>query len=188
MSILTLPKILNIGGEDYEINSDFRPCFGIMQVFERTDITDTEKLLAMIGILFVNDVPPEHTDEAITKAFCFLDGGDTEEGHIGTNYGRLYSWEQDAKYIISAVDRTLGISCRIVEYLHWWDFISALMECKECTFSTLIHQRKLKKTNKQSKYDKEWWAENKDIAELKSKVILTPEEQDKYDEFNKLLG
>lgn len=192
MSILKLPITLNVGDEDYEINSDFRPCFGIMQVFERNDLTDTEKLLAMIGILFVDDIeniPPQHLEEAITKAQWFLDCGDepTKNKSI-INIGKLYSWEQDAKYIISAVDLTKGISCRSLEYMHWWDFVSTLMECKECTFSTLIHQRKLKKQGKQSKYDKEWWIENKNIAELKTTVTLTPEEQEKLDKFNKLLG
>lgn len=183
---MTLPKTLNLGGEICDINSDFRPCFGIMQVFEREDLSNAEKLVIMVGILFVKAVPNEHFDEAIDKALWFLNGGETETKQ-NNNYGRLYSWEQDAKYIISAVDITLGVSCRSLNYLHWWDFTSALMECKECTFSALIHQRKIRKQGKQSKIDKEWWAENRGIAELKHKIVLTQEEQEAYDKFNKLL-
>ncbi len=187
MSILKLPKSLNVGGVDREINSDFRPCFGIMEVFERNDLTNAEKLIIMVGILFMDELSPELYDEAIDKALWFLDGGEPTEEKKPSRYGRLYSWEQDAKYIVSATDRTLGISCRGVDYLHWWDFTEALMECKECTFSTLVHQRKLRKQGKQNKWDKEWWTENKDIAELSTKIALTPEEQAKLDEFNKLL-
>jgi hypothetical protein len=183
-----LPKELTVGGINYKINSDFRQSFNIMQIFERKDLSDGEKLVVMIGILFDDDISLEHQDEAIDKAFWFLDGGDTAHKKGGTDYGKLYSWEQDAQYIIAAVNLTLGMSCRGTEYLHWWDFTAALMECKECTFSTLVHQRKLKKQGKQSKVDKEWWAENKEIAELKTSFILTAEEQAALDKFDNLLG
>lgn len=186
--IFKLPRQLTVGGIDYKINSDFRPCFNIMQIFERSDLTAGEKLVVMVGILFDDNIPLEQIDEAAEKAMWFLDGGDTSHKKSGTNYGRLYSWEQDAQYIISAVNLMLGTSCRGLEYLHWWDFTAALMECKECTFSTLIHQRKLKKQGKQSKIDKEWWAENKEIAEIKKTITLSSEEQEIYDKFNKLLG
>lgn len=92
------------------------------------------------------------------------------------------------QYIITAANTLLGFSCRSTKYLHWWEFIASLMECKDCTFSTLIHQRKLKKTGKQEKYDKEWWAENKDIAELRTELILTAEEKAAVDRFNELMG
>jgi hypothetical protein len=182
--MLKLAKALSVGGVDYEINSDWRPCFGIMQAFEREDITTAEKLMIMVGILYVEDIQPENYDEAIDKALWFLD---PSEDKRPSQYGRLYSWERDEKFIISAADQTIG-GCRRKKYLHWWEFTAALMECKECVFSTLVHQRKLKKLNKQNKWDKEWWAENKDIAELKTTVTLSDEEQAKYDEFNKLLG
>ena len=63
--------------------------------------------------------------------------------------------------------------------------MSAFFETGECVFNTIVHQRKLKKTGKQSKADKEWWAENRDIAELK--VELTSDEQEILDAFNALL-
>ena len=59
------------------------------------------------------------------------------------------------------------------------------MESGECVFNTIVHQRKLKRTGKQTKADKEWWAENKDIAELK--VEFTDDEKAILDEFNALL-
>lgn len=82
----------------------------------------------------------------------------------------------------------LGFSSRRSEHLHWWEFIGAFMKIGECTFTTLIHQRKLKKTGKQTKSDKEWWAENKGIAELKIEKQLTAEEQDALNIFNSLLN
>ena len=63
--------------------------------------------------------------------------------------------------------------------------MSAFFESGECVFNTIVHQRKLKKTGKQTKADREWWAENKDIAELK--IELTADEQEVLDTFNALL-
>ncbi len=183
-----LPKSLVVGGIEYDINSHFVTGFNIMQMLERNDISESEKIVAMIGILYNGNIPIQDSEEAAEKAVWFLDGGNTTRQSNGADYGKLYSWEKDAQFILSAVNLTLGISCRSIEYLHWWDFTAALMECKECTFSTLVHQRKLREQGKQNKWDKEWWAENKEIAEIKIEASLTAEEQDALDKFNKLLG
>lgn len=187
MDFMTLPNTLRVGGVEREINSDFRPCFGIMQVFDSPDMPDADKLVAMVDILYIDDIPVEDFREAAEKAMWFLDGGEAARERKGSTYGKLFSWEQDARFIVSAVDQIFG-GCRGKKYIHWWEFTDALMECKECTFSTLIHQRKLRKQGKQNKWDREWWAENRDIAELKTKVTLMPEERAKLDEFNKLMG
>lgn len=185
--ILKLPSSLLVGGEEREINSDFRPCIYIMQIFERADLTVFEKTEIMVGILFVDELPVELIQEAAEKAVWFLNMGDTEESEGGRDYGRLFSWEQDLRFIIAAVDKSAGCSVRIKEHYHWWEFISAFYESGECVFNTIVHQRKLKKSGKQTKTDKEWWAENRDIAELKIEKQLTLEEQRALDKFNALL-
>ncbi|WP_312093475.1 Gp15 family bacteriophage protein [Aminipila sp.] len=189
MDILYLPTSLEVNGKAYDIDSDFRTCIKIFQYLEDNQYNDYEKMQLMLGLLFVNDILEEDIDAAITQASIFLDcGRSSSENSNGLKYGRLYSWTQDLQYIIAAANASLGFSCRGTKYLHWWDFMTALMECKECTLSTLIYQRKLRKQGKQSKADKEWWTENKEIAELENKVILTTEEQTALDKFNKLLG
>lgn len=187
MDILHLPSYLTVQGQEYAINADFRPCISIMQIFERTDLTDYEKIMCMVGILYVDEVPVEHLEEAAEKATWFLNGGEETGEGKGKNYGRLFSWEQDLRFIISATDKVAGGSNRSSDFMHWWDFMSCFMEIGECVFSTLVHQRKLKKTGKQTKADKEWWAENKEIAELKVEKQLTPAEQSAVAEFYRLL-
>lgn len=189
MDILKLPSSLTLQGKEYAINADFRPCISIMQIFERPDLTDEEKLMCMVGILYVDEIPVELLEEAATQATWFLNAGDTGTGEGKANkYGRLFSWEQDLRFIISAIDRTVGCSVRGKDFFHWWDFYSAFMEIGECVFTTLVHQRKLKKTGKQTKTDKEWWSDNKDIAELNVEKQLTPAEQSAAAEFYRLLN
>lgn len=190
MDILYLPKTLSVGGVERGINSDWRACFTILQLLERPDLLYHEQLQVIVGILFDDEIEPEYHYEAVERAFWFLDGGDSpkSDGHNAVSGDRVYSWVQDAKYIIAAVDRVLGRSCRAISYLHWWDFLSAFMEVGECTFTTLVHQRKLRKTGKQSDVDRQWWSENRDIAELRIEKQLSLDEQDALDRFNKLLG
>ena len=186
MDILKLPSSLSLQGQEYAINADWRPCVNIMRMFERTDLTDTEKILCMVGILYKEEIPDSLVTEAAEQAVWFLNLGEATDGKKSTlSLGRLFSWEQDLKFIISAVDKSAGFSIRSREFYHFWEFVSAFFETGECVFNTIVHQRKLKKTGKQSKADKEWWAENRDIAELK--VELTSDEQEILDAFNALL-
>ena len=62
------------------------------------------------------------------------------------------------------------------------------MESGECTFGTIVHQRKLKKQGKQTKADKQWWVENRDIAELRAEKQLSPAERAAVAEFYRLLN
>lgn len=187
MNILELPSSVIVQGKEYAINADFRPCISIMQIFERGDLTDEEKVMCMVGILYVDEIPPHLLEEAAMQASWFLNCGEEAGEHKGRDYGRLFSWNQDLRFIIAGIEKHTG-SIRSHEFYHWWDFISAFMEMGECVFSTIVHQRKLKKTGKQSKPDKEWWADNKDIAELHiTENELTYAEKAAVSEFYRLL-
>ena len=63
--------------------------------------------------------------------------------------------------------------------------MSAFYEIGECTFTTIIYQRKLKKRGKQSEEDKRWWNEFIHIAKLKE--VYTDEETEALQRFEKLL-
>ena len=185
MDILKLPSSFFLQGREYAFNADWRPCVNIMRMFERNDLTDSEKIECMVEIFYKDEIPYRLVPEAAQKAVWFLNLGDESTDKKGSSVGRLFSWEQDLKFIISAVDKSAGFSIRSKEFYHFWEFMSAFFESGECVFNTIVHQRKLKKTGKQTKADREWWAENKDIAELK--VELTADEQEVLDTFNALL-
>lgn len=185
MDILKLPSSFFLQGREYAFNADWRPCVNIMRMFERNDLTDSEKIECMVEIFYKDEIPYRLVPEAAQKAVWFLNLGNETTDKKGSSVGRLFSWEQDLKFIISAVDKSAGFSIRSKEFYHFWEFMSAFFESGECVFNTIVHQRKLKKTGKQTKADREWWAENKDIAELK--VELTADEQEVLDTFNALL-
>jgi len=179
MSMLTLPRSLKINGEDHLINYDFRYGVKIMQMFEDPDLSEAEKAEMMVGILFV-DEPDMSNGEYFKQAYWFInEGEDVKESNV-PDHGRLMSWRQDLKFIVSGVDKVLGKSCRR-ERLHWWEFMSAYREISDSLFAILIQQRKLRNTGKQTKEDREWWSDNENIAYLEP--LLTKEEQQKIAEF-----
>lgn len=183
--VYDLPTSINIRGTDYAIRHDFRPCIDIMLAFEDADLTQEEKVMTMMDILYVDRVPV--CAEAIQKAYAFLDGQiDGEEQKDSGAAKRLYTFTQDGKYIISAVDKVLGYSTRRCEYLHWWEFLSAFLEVGECLFSTIVNMRRQKSRGKLTKEERMLWAENKEMFELRP--LLTVQEKEEIEEYKRILS
>ena len=186
MLTLTLPKSIKLGEKEYPIRSDYRVGIRLMQMFEDPELTDSEKLFIAMRVIFKDAVISGiYLQEALEKTVWFLNGGDLNQTSSAGSQRRLYSWNQDLRFIIAAVDKTVGFSVRGKAFFHWWDFLSAFSEVGESSFSTIVSQRLLKQKGKQTESDIEWWADNVDIAELR--VQRSREEQDAVDRFNKLL-
>ena len=184
--MLTLPNSIKLGEKEYSIRSDYRAGIRLMQMFEDPELTDSEKLFIAMKVIFKNAViPGVYLQEALEKTVWFLNGGELNQTSSSGSQRRLYSWNQDLRFIIAAVDKTVGFSVRGKAFFHWWDFLSAFSEVGESSFSTIVSQRLLKQKGKQTESDIEWWADNADIAELR--VQRSREEQDAVDRFNKLL-
>lgn len=186
MLTLTLPKSIKLGEKEYPIRNDYRVGIRLMQMFEDPELTDSEKLFIAMRVIFKDAVISGiYLQEALEKTVWFLNGGDLNQTSSAGSQRRLYSWNQDLRFIIAAVDKTVGFSVRGKAFFHWWDFLSAFSEVGESSFSTIVSQRLLKQKGKQTESDIEWWADNADIAELR--VQRSREEQDAVDRFNKLL-
>lgn len=186
MLTLTLPKSIKLGEKEYPIRSDYRVGIRLMQMFEDPELTDSEKLFIAMRVIFKDAIISGiYLQEALEKTVWFLNGGDLNQTSSAGSQRRLYSWNQDLRFIIAAVDKTVGFSVRGKAFFHWWDFLSAFSEVGESSFSTIVSQRLLKQKGKQTESDIEWWADNADIAELR--VQRSREEQDAVDRFNKLL-
>lgn len=170
-----LPKKLNICGTDYEIRYDFRPILEICAAIEDPELDKQEKIIVALTVFYLDfdDMPPEHYQEAIKRCFWFINGGEDDRVQNGP---KLVSWEQDAKYIISPVNRVLGQEIRAIHYdgetntggLHWWTFLSAYMEIGDCTFAQIVRIRNLKARGKpMDKSDQEWYRQNRDLVDFK---------------------
>lgn len=172
----TLPKTLDVCGKQYGIRWDWRAALDICAALSDPELDDTERAYAALIILYpeFDDMPPEHYEAALRRCFWFLNGGE-EERENRPNL-KLMDWEQDFPLIVAPVSRVLGADVRGMEALHWWSFLSAYMEIGECTFAHVVGIRaKRAKGQKLSKEEREFYNENADLIEIRSRY--TEEEE-----------
>lgn len=190
MNILTesLPLAIEIDGIEYEINSGFRSCLRIILAFEDNELADAEKRMILLNNLY--KTMPHDITQAIKKGIRFLDGGkDSGNGESnGESELRLYSFEQDASYIMAAFKQTHGIDLDAVE-MHWWKFLALFMDLgSETTFSSLVSLRKRVKTGKATKEERAVAREIKETFDLPDIDRRTPEEREAEAHFMELVA
>ena len=97
-----LPQALEVGGRMYEIRTDFRPALDILEAFNDPELPEENKIQVMMEILFVELPPEEYLNEAVERAYWYLDCGKRSDGKAGP---RVMDWEQDASMIFSAINK-----------------------------------------------------------------------------------
>lgn len=185
MSIYDLPQKLNVQSRDYKIRSDFRPCLDIFTAFEDEELTELEKCRVAYEILYIEKPPVKFYEEALKQAYRFLNGGGMIKGE--SKNSRLFSWNKDSTYIFSGVDKTLGFSSRRTDYLHWWEFLAAFMDISEGMFSIILHLRQSKRKGKLTKEERQYWADNKSLLELKQSTETEEREKAELEAYLKSL-
>ena len=128
-------------------------------------------------ILYIDaDKIPSHCyQEAIKEGLKYLNGGNEDANQV--KRPQLVDWEQDFQYIVAPVNRVIGQEIRAIEYLHWWTFVSAYYEIGDCTFAQIVRIRSQKaKGKKLDKADAEWYRQNRDIVDIKTKYTEKDEE------------
>lgn len=166
---LYLPKQLDICGTTYAIRWDFRAALDICAALSDRDLSDQERALAALMILYpeFDRMPRDHYEEALKRCFWFLNGGEPERKTKPAR--RLMDWEQDFNLIVGPVSRVLGADVRGMPELHWWSFLTAYMEIGDCLFAQVVSLRsKRAKGQKLTKEERVWYRENKDIVDLRT--------------------
>jgi len=189
----SLPEALTVGGEEYPIRTDYRNVLQVFEAFQDPKLTQEEKWIVAIYLLFENfscddDVLEAAQDgfdlgEAMKQISWFISAGQPEKQVLEQP---TYNWTQDEQMIFSAVNKVAGKETRELEYLHWWTFLGYFNEVGEGTFSFIVGIRnKLNKGKKLEKHEKEFLSHNKELVQLKKP--LTKEEQEQEDAYKSLL-
>ncbi len=188
-----LPEALTVGGEDYPIRTDYRNVLQVFEAFQDPELTQEEKWIVAIYLLFEDfacddDVLEAAQDgfdlgEAMKQISWFISAGQPEKQVLEQP---TYNWKQDEQMIFSAVNKVAGRETRELEYLYWWTFLGYFNEVGEGTFSFIVGIRnKLNKGKKLEKYEKEFLSLNKELVLMKKP--LTKEEQEQEDAYKSLL-
>lgn len=177
MSAWELPTYLTVGGENWNIRSDFRAVLDILKYFNDPEYDQDEKWAICLDILYEDfaNMPYQLHNEAAERAIEFIDMGMKDDGKQKPH---TMDWEQDAEVIIPAVNRVTGKEIRALEYMHWWTFLGAYMEIGECLFSSILNIRiKKSKGKKLEKYEQEFYRDNKKLIDLQVKKAERSEEE-----------
>ena len=186
MNVLTdgYPHVVEIDGAEYALNTDYRVGIQIMTAFEDPELTGYEKQSIMLQLLY--PVIPPDTRRAAELAVLYLNCGQEKGAETSDDGNRYYSWTQDARFIMSAIEQTYHVDLSASE-IHWWRFVGMFLDLNEdCFFSKLLYLRKQKAKGKLTKEEQEWYRSIQDIAELPE--VYTSEEQSAIDKFMEQLG
>ena len=175
MDAWSLPTTAEIGGEVYDIRSDYRAALDIMGILEDAELSDAERGAFSLRVFYpdLDRIPRQDLEEAARYMLEFLAGGELKAKPPKT---KLVDWKRDFPLMAAPVNRVLGFECRSAEYLHWWTFLSAYCEIGECFFAQVVAVRKKKRTGKRlEKWEQDFYRANKDVIDLKTE--LTEEEK-----------
>ncbi|MCL2670526.1 MAG: bacteriophage Gp15 family protein [Clostridiales bacterium] len=148
--------LLNGLPEEYDgaaLSADFRNMIQVEQVMRDDDLTDTQKMIASLNLLYP-EIPAD-AEKAVKGLIWFFTRGkdDAEEdSKNGNSASKSFDFDQDAEKIFAAFYATYGISLSTIDYLHWWEFMALLEGLPE---KTLIKRVMYWRTADLSKLHKE---------------------------------
>lgn len=181
-----LPRTVEIDGEEHDIRYDFRVILEIIQMLQDADLTNSEKVEAVLYMFYITPEKITNIKAAVQACFDFID----KDKKPQKKKARLMDWEQDFDYIIAPINRVMGKEIREVEYdpinntggVHWWTFLSAYMEIGgECTMAQIVTIRdKLNRGKKLEKHEREWLKHNHDVVTLNDKITDNDREAINY--------
>lgn len=158
------PTAVEIDGQEYALDTDFRAGVRIMLAFEDETLTQADKRMVMLKLLY-KEIPPD-TQQACELAVLFLDCGEGGR-RDGESAPRLYSFSKDAKYIYSAIKQTHGVDLETIPYLHWWKFCYMFLDLREdCFFQQMLSLRRRRRDGKLTKEERQAYYAMQDILDL----------------------
>lgn len=179
-----LPQTTEIGGAEYQLNTDYRDVLEIIGYLNDPEYPELLRWQIAVALFFdCEEFPEEHLQEAMEYLAAFISCGDTSS----VQGPKLLDWEQDAQIIVADVNKVAGQEVRAVPYLHWWTFLSYFRAIGEGQLLTLVSIReKLRNGKKLEPWEREYYQKNPERVILKMKY--STEEEAELDELKELLG
>jgi len=132
MLIDLVPTTVEIEGEEYEINSNFRVSILFELLMQDNSISEEDKIIQALQLYY--PVIPPNINLAVDKVLWFYRGGKDIIPSKGAGKGKstqIYNFEYDDDYIYSAFLDQYGVDLQDIEYLHWWKFKAMFKALKE---------------------------------------------------------
>ena len=187
-----LPVTVFVGDKEYAIRNkgDYRTILDCLIALDDAEIDDTERILSSIAIFYedvtsIEDIfvlfpEKEDIENALRAMNEFFNAGEDSTGM--KSHQKLIDWEQDEKLICAAVNSVAKCEIRLVEYMHWWTFLSYYMSIGDCTLSTVISIRaKSAKGKKLEKWEQDFKKNNPQHFRWKKQTLAQKQADDWFD-------
>ena len=122
---MSYPEYAKVGEKLYKINTDFKVAIKCEKI-ATSDISDTERALAIIFLLFGEEglKNPKDYEKLLEKAVKFLKCG--QELERDENNEKDMDFSQDKPYIKASFYTDYGIKNVYETDMHWWEFIDLM--------------------------------------------------------------
>lgn len=187
MIIDTLPVSVEIGGVEYEINSNFRHSILFTQLVEDRNLDKEEKLMKALELYY--PIIPHDINQAIDKVLWFYRcGKDIKQtkGKGKNQKKKIYSFEDDADLIFAAILSDYGVNLIHKEYLHWWEFKAMFRALKDDNELCKIMSYRAKDLSKiKDKDEKAYYKQMQELYKIEEQ--LTDEEIQDIEKWKEIL-
>ena len=139
-----LPKTVLVDGKEYKIYTDFRDYIELHQML--IDKRDDSEIYLYIQDLFIDEIPDDFVETI--KAINEFKKGNTANQPKGnavkSKSKYVFSFLEDAPYIIGGFRECYGIDLLHIKYMHWWEFNALLESLNEsCELKKRIYYRSI---------------------------------------------
>lgn len=190
MLIDLLPTEIEIDGNRYSINSDFRTSILFEELMQSGEISQEDKGYMALELYY--EEIPENISLAVEKMLWFYKCGKEEKevksGVGSNNQKQIYSFEYDDCYIYSAFLDQYRIDLQDIEYLHWWKFKAMFKSLKEDNkISKIMGYRAMTINDDMTDSEKKHYRELKNVYALPDLRTAEEKEEDFHNSLSNML-
>lgn len=167
-----LPDTVMVGGEEYEIRTDFRISMLFELLMQDGSVEPADKTKQALELYY--PVIPGNYKEAVEALLWFYkcgkaDNPQKQKINARKSKTRVYSFEYDDDYIYAAFMTQYGIDLQDVEDLHWWKFRAMFNSLtNQCEFVKIMEYRSIDLKDDMPKEQKSFYRKMKRIYALPS--------------------
>lgn len=174
------PNFVKVRNKKYRINTDFRIAIKCQEIATSNCISDEERALAIIYVLFGNEGmdDSENWNELLKLAIKYLNCGkevvdDKEESNM--------DYQQDMEYIESSFFYDYKIDLPNIK-MHWWKFYNLLCGLSEkCILNRVRFIRDFDTSQIKNSKEKQKWIKQKQRVALKKQIRVKTDRERKLD-------
>lgn len=174
------PEYIEVNGNEYKINTDYRVALQCLKVVDDDTISNTERFYAILCLLLGTDVKKEDEMQAFEKCAIFLRCGKEVNP---TNDEIDMDYEQDKGLINASFRSRYHIDIK-KENMHWWEYnelITGFGETEALSQVRYIRNKPLSECSDEK--ERQELIKQKELVALKRKETPKSEEQKEIDDF-----